>query len=194
MAALAASTTFTAALESLRVTSFPDGVNNSDYLEFEDRFKGLLTLTGTEEMGRYGLLPWILTFEQWRVLPGNELPDDEVRQQIEIPDTSEPESLPPPEGAPQAAFNAYNAGLAMRNRLVAKRSTLLQLYNVLYAVLIDDKWFSTAMVSKSRSTGDAVTLAIESPLMRFERINKKLNKPNKKTLDAWKAAYKQPVE
>jgi hypothetical protein len=39
-------------------------------------------------------------------------------------------------------------------------------------------------VSKSRGTGDAVTLAIETPLMRFERINKKLNKPNKKALDA----------
>jgi hypothetical protein len=55
MAALAASTAFKAALESLRVAYLPDGVNNMNYLDFDDRFKGLLTLTGTEEMGIYGL-------------------------------------------------------------------------------------------------------------------------------------------
>jgi hypothetical protein len=92
--------------------------------------------------------------------------------------------LPPPEGSAQAVFNAYSAKLAMRNRLITKRAILSQLYNVLYAFLINDQWFSKALVSASRFPGDAVTLAIETPQMRYGRINKKLNKPTKYTLDA----------
>jgi hypothetical protein len=182
MTAIAAEAAFRKALETVLVTFFPDGVNNANYLDFDDMLRDLMSRTLNMELGRYGMLQWIATDAEWATFPGNALDNDQVKQPVAIPEEPEPEPAFPAEGAAQAVHNNYTARIALRVRTLTLRATLVALNDCLYALFVDKRWFSKAVVNAALGPGDAVTRASETCKIRYARINGKLNKPTKATL------------
>ena len=175
-------------------TSFPNGVKDDNFLDFDDKFLELLSQTLVTENGQYGALQYVVSDAFWNTLPGNSLGNDLFRQPVAIPpEPAEQEPDFPADGASQTVYNAYAAKLAQRNRHQILRATLLSVEQIIFAFLIDRSYFSEAVVNKVTGTGNAATRASETSKIRYARLTEQLNRPSAATLKNWKAAFSVSV-
>ena len=67
-AAVTVASAFRARLTSIMETSFPNGVKDDNFLDFDDKFLELLSQTLVTENGQYGALQYVVSDALWNTL------------------------------------------------------------------------------------------------------------------------------
>jgi hypothetical protein len=168
------------------------GVNNENFLEFEEELQALLIGTGVSILGNYGALQYILTPAQWALLRSNILPGGGIRNMFEIPPHSDPLVIPA-DGSTQAIWNSYNAEIKERDRKTLIRTTLLELTSALHALFIETNLWGLAVATYAKGNGTPAERADEMPLAKWLRIREKLSQPSRKTIRVWQSAWAAPM-